>query len=270
MHITALRGLSRRSLSPPSSQKTSLEGRVSRVSQGALSGLPASPTLQTAGASALVGALAAGALFLIVSTPPGWMVAAVAAGGVAVGAIGTAALQGRQRLEFEASCVSRLCKGKNYNQITDDLYLGALPNQLSGDGKKLKKEGIGAVLSVNEPWERDPMGLSVPYQKGDWKGLCINLHKLDVHDHKLLDNEALDQAADTIHGEIQAGNKVYVHCRAGVGRSAMAVAAYLVKYKGFSVEKARSLIKQQRPASTINKKVARLNQWNAQRVSVDG
>ena len=49
--------------------------------------------------------------------------------------------------------------------------------------------------------------------------------------------EQLLYGAQFIHAAVQAGHKVLVHCRAGIGRSATMVAAYLV-WTGLSVKEA--------------------------------
>src|SRR5690606_36549992 len=50
-------------------------------------------------------------------------------------------------------------------------------------------------------------------------------------------------------------NGVYVHCKAGQGRSAMVYAAELIQNYGMSAERARDTIFQSRPTSTIAKKL---------------
>lgn len=242
-------------------------------------GLARSPTLQTVAISVLAGGLAAGILFIVVSSPPVWMIAAVAAGGVGAGLIlGIGAqipFKGKQRVEFELSALRRSLRSKNYNEIfqkgerSPRILLGALPNRLTSDGERLVNgEGVRAFLSINEGWEVDRTnGLQLPYLDEDYNEMGVKLHepiascRMRVEDHTLLDDEALNQAADFIRG--QAGKTVYVHCRAGVGRSAMAVAAYLIKYERYTVKKACQLIKQNRPESTIMKKVDRLMEYQA-------
>jgi protein-tyrosine phosphatase len=56
-----------------------------------------------------------------------------------------------------------------------------------------------------------------------------------------------------IHDALQAGKKVYIHCRNGHGRSPALVAAYLMRYKGMSIEEASNTIKIKRPESHLEK-----------------
>lgn len=213
-----------------------------------------------------VTAVAVGFLFLLLSNPAGWVIAAVAVG-VFVAVLFMPTGSTKQMLEFEVSAAVRALKKKNFHEIqigrtSGKLFLGAIPNRLTSDGEKLANyEKVGAVLSLNEPRERRPTGLSLPYQAEDWKAMGVEYKMLNIHDHTLLDNESLDQAADFIYENIKAGKSVYVHCRAGVGRSAMAIAAYLIKYEYKTAEQAAEIIKTSRPCSTIKKKIKGLKEF---------
>lgn len=232
-------------------------------------GIKNSRILRTFAIGIIFGALSTGALFLITAHPAAWMLKSAVGGGFSVGLIIGIVIQGkkgRQMMSFEITAIIRLCKKKNYDEITNigdsKIFLGAIPNRLKKNGDKLfweSGESVKAVLSVNEPWEREPLGLSIPY-KYNWDVFVA--HKLlDVEDHALLTNEQLNEAALFIHQRIEAGENVYVHCRAGNGRSATALAAYLIRYQGYTVEEARALIAEKRPSSTIDKKVVRLKEW---------
>lgn len=201
--------------------------------------------------AAIVTAATLSALFLLVSNPVGWLAtvfgvsAFVAkflfAGGVIGAFVGSLVVQAplSGTLEFELSALARLGKAVNHNEIhceswkksdtAGKLFLGALPNRLRFS-EGLHDVEKGAVLSLNEPWERNSHGVSIPPTEENWKELQVHYKKLDVLDHSLLSIETMDAAAEYINEHLQQGKNVYVHCRAGVGRSAIAVAAYLMKY----------------------------------------
>lgn len=144
------------------------------------------------------------------------------------------------------------------------IILGAQPNSTSyrksadgrkiSDGENLKEMGVGRVFSINSEWERTPRGDSFPYREQDWNANGIDYMEIDIADHVALSVENLDKSADWIAEGIAEGDKLYVHCRGGSGRSAMAIAAYLIKYEGFTPEEARDFIQRARPKSTIGKK----------------
>lgn len=233
-------------------------------------GIKNSRLLRTFAIGIIFGILSTGSLFLITAHPAGWMLGAAAGGGFSVGLVIGIVIQGkkgRQMMSFEITAIIRLCKKQNYNEIIqiegNKIFLGAIPNRLKKEGEELvarDSEKEWAVLSVNEPWERQPLGLSIPYNYNN--NDVFKAHRLlDVDDHALLTNDQLNKAASFINEKIQQGQNVYVHCRAGNGRSATAIAAYLILYQGYTVEEARTLISEKRPSSTIDKKVGRLKEW---------
>lgn len=208
---------------------------------------------------------------LNIGMPSPWLIAAVGVSGYVVGLlIQISEKKGWQKLEFEISNFARLFS-KNYNEICvvkdeeshvkGKIFLGALPNKLTRDASSLvAQENIKAVLSINEDWELEPMGCSIPE---DWEGLGITYKTMSSQDHQPLNKDQLEHAAEFIHQQIETGKNVYVHCRAGRGRSAMAVAAYLMKYcseeqNGINAQRAAAIIKKHRPITTIDNKIADL------------
>lgn len=63
--------------------------------------------------------------------------------------------------------------------------------------------------------------------------------------------QQLDIGSSIVNDALGNGKTVYVHCKNGHGRSPSMVAAYLIRYKGYSVESAVSLIEEKRPESHI-------------------
>ena len=62
----------------------------------------------------------------------------------------------------------------------------------------------------------------------------------------------LEQVVTTLRAFIDNGHRVLVHCRAGISRSSLVVAAYLVRYDGLSVAAALAKIKEARPYAEPN------------------
>ncbi len=226
---------------------------------------------------ALMG-LAIGLLFVLFSNPVGWIATVAGVSLLAAklilsaGAIAGFALMGflaqfprSGTVEFELSAIRKLIKSKNYDEIPVDsdhrLYLGAIPNALK-DYKTMQKVvgKNGTVIAIMEDWELSPQGLSIPMTKEDYVELGILCRSFSARDHKIMKSEDLDKLADAIHQGLQDGN-VYVHCRGGVGRSATAVAAYLMKYEGKSIVEACAWIKGHRWKSTIWNKLSGLRNY---------
>jgi protein-tyrosine phosphatase len=59
--------------------------------------------------------------------------------------------------------------------------------------------------------------------------------------------ECLDKAAAFLNGQLIQGNKCYCHCKSGKGRSASAVMAYFMRYRGDDVATAFAKMKIARP-----------------------
>ena len=75
--------------------------------------------------------------------------------------------------------------------------------------------------------------------------------------------EQLQRAAKFIHERIEAGDGVYIHCAAGVGRAPLVGAAYLVT-EGYSPQEAMKLIRSRRPfVNQSGSQKARLEQFAA-------
>ena len=181
----------------------------------------------------------------------------------------------KQKLLFIASGILERNSSKgNYDVIfthskTDaQIILGALPNKNKKQKEAIESrkdsEGDSRVtffLHVNEPWEliKNFFG-SKTYTKDEWGE---HQHWIKAKDHVELSYAQLQDAADQIHKQVEQEIDVYVHCRAGVGRSAMAVAAYLIKYQGMSVAEASKLIKDRRAKSTIFNKIPNLVEFSA-------
>ena len=113
----------------------------------------------------------------------------------------------------------------NYTAIEDGLYLGGI---LSAP-----PPGVQAVLNVSET--RDPYNAEVHR----WEPIA------DLGPAPSLD--WLRSQVAFIDEQRKAGRPVYVHCRAGVNRSAMVTAAYLMWRDKLTRDDALAAIRSKRP-----------------------
>lgn len=210
------------------------------------------------------------------ATPPGWSALGVSAFAALAGGVTCVMTMAAhykleklqkgsmEKLSFEITAIPRIFK-KDFNQIIPGIYLGAMPSRMSffrsSNWDRLRELNIGAILSINDIWEKKPRGPSIPYAARDCKQYGIAYMAITSPDHQPLNVLKMDRCANFIHDQMNAGKKVYVHCRAGRGRSAMAVAAYLIKYRNYTVEQAENLIKARRRSATIRKKTAALHKY---------
>jgi len=122
-----------------------------------------------------------------------------------------------------------------WNQIDDHLLLGALPIQ---EKNHLETIPAQAILTLLEPFElenRWPFTTAISAE--DWENHGVATLRISAVDIEGVKIEDIDQGVEFIRGQILQGKTVYVHCKAGVGRSATVVACYLVKYGRANGEK---------------------------------
>jgi atypical dual specificity phosphatase len=122
-----------------------------------------------------------------------------------------------------------------WDWIDDAVLLGALPGKR--DVPALKDLGIAAVVNTCEEY---------PGPLGAYRKHGIEQLYLPTVDYTPPTLEHIRQGVAFIHERVNAGKKVYVHCKAGRGRSATIVACYLIS-KGWSAEEAQDLLIQKRP-----------------------
>lgn len=141
---------------------------------------------------------------------------------------------------FLARCLSWLRPQwrRQWDRITPHVVLGAAPLRRAEVLRLHAAEGVRGVVNLCREWEahRALYGeLGIAY-------LHVPTIDFDVPaEHDLL------RGAAFIHALARAGQSVYVHCKAGRGRSTSLVLAYLVLYCGLAPRAAHDLISSQRP-----------------------
>ena len=118
----------------------------------------------------------------------------------------------------------------NYSRIEDGLYLGGRVSD--------PPPGTQAVLNLCE--------LEDPYR--------VNSQKWEpIHDAEPVPTlDWLREQVGFIESERAAGRIVFVHCRNGVSRSGMVMAAYLMRRENWSREKALEFLRSRRPGVNPN------------------
>lgn len=122
------------------------------------------------------------------------------------------------------------------------MLLGALP--LPRCLPELQRAGVGAVVNTCREW-RGPVE--------EYCAAGIEELYLPITDFTEPSLEEVRAAVAFIQRQAAAGKKVYVHCKAGRGRSATIVLCYLVA-KGLTPEQGQALILEKRPHA--NRKLA--------------
>lgn len=125
-----------------------------------------------------------------------------------------------------------------WDEVCKYLLLGAVP--FPKDVPRLKRLGVGAVITLNEPFET----LVSP-----------SLYKAHGMEHLVIptrdylyapSSDDINRAVDFIHHNASCGITTYLHCKAGRGRSTTIALCYLVKYEQMTPDAAMELIRSKR------------------------
>lgn len=130
-----------------------------------------------------------------------------------------------------------------YNYIDSNVILGALPFSFLKE-KLITEENIGAVISLNMPYERQFITTTTE----EWAELGVEHFKIDIPDFISTPSvEQMWQGIELIRCKSLEGRRTYVHCKAGRSRSATMVAAYVMQKYDKNVMEAVELVTEKRP-----------------------
>ncbi len=146
-----------------------------------------------------------------------------------------------------------------WGPVAPDLATGAYP-QDAGDVAALHAAGVTTVLNLCDDHEYAP-GARTAVERA-YAAAGIVEHRLASEDYGNLAPEVLEEGARVAGAALDAGGRVYVHCRAGWQRSATVVAAALVVRDGLDPSAALAVIAERRPqARPLGHQVSDLRRW---------
>ena len=111
-----------------------------------------------------------------------------------------------------------------------------LASGLEDDLKFLKDAGIDIIVNLKEHLR-------------NWDGFEVK--HIPINDFKAPKLGDIGGFVKFIDSKIQEGKRIVVHCYAGVGRTNIMLASYLV-YLGMNPDQALDLVKEKRPYQSIN------------------
>lgn len=163
-----------------------------------------------------------------------------------IGVIALAILMYKKRdmLWYEISLLAVVFIGNTpnhpYHNVVDEgdhtvgkLHLSMIPLRNMGHDTHLpEKLQVGAVCAVLQPFEAySDSIMSEPVRPETWEKKKVSYKRIEVYDLNPLSDEQLDEGADFIWEHTAKKINALVHCKAGRGRSASVVVAYLLKYR---------------------------------------
>lgn len=121
----------------------------------------------------------------------------------------------------------------NYNQITDEIFLGTNYCCKFHFDEDLAKQGIKADISLEAERLDQPFGVD-------------HFLWLPTKDHTAPTLHSLALGVQMIHYLVEQKIKVYIHCMNGHGRAPSLVIAYMIS-KGKTLDEAIELVQKKRP-----------------------
>lgn len=125
----------------------------------------------------------------------------------------------------------------DYNMILPNLYLG---NKNASKEKILQDLGIDIVINVTP---------NLPFHSEQIENIGIPVYDDKSEYSKRILVEYIKEILPYMHLQLKRGKRILVHCRAGIQRSPTVIAAYLMKYKGMSIDEAIEFIQARRPTA---------------------
>ncbi|XP_078069489.1 laforin isoform X2 [Mustelus asterias] len=151
----------------------------------------------------------------------------------------------------------------HYSRILPRIWLGSCPRQIEHVTIKLKHElGVTAVMNFQTEWDvvhnscgcnrkAEPMRPEFMMELYKDTGLAyVWMPTPDMSTEGRV--KMLPQAVYLLHGLLENGHTVYIHCNAGVGRSTATVCGYLMYIIGWSLRKVQYFVTSKRPAVYID------------------
>jgi atypical dual specificity phosphatase len=133
--------------------------------------------------------------------------------------------------------LGRLLKLRHWwDEIEPGVLLGARPLQC--DVQPLYEAGVRGVVNMCDEY-RGPVE--------EYERLGIEQQWLRTIDFQPPTLQHIHDGVEFIQQKLDSNQKVYVHCKAGRGRSATIVLCWLVKYRGMSVAEAQRVLLAKRP-----------------------
>lgn len=145
-------------------------------------------------------------------------------------------------------------KWSYWTELTQDLYLGAMPLRNLDHINKITSLGCSAILSINESFEFNDQLFGKPVSESYWTERHVTFLNIPSPDLAGVEVEKIAVGVRFVMDQINLGKKVYVHCTAGRGRSSSIAICALVKINGYTLEESMDRVKRARPQTMLGQR----------------
>jgi protein-tyrosine phosphatase len=157
------------------------------------------------------------------------------------------------------SAVSRWFRSYGFAEVLDEFLIGAYPTD-ERDVGMLARLGIKRVLNLVEDEEYKPGRRQAVERALSETGIVES--RIPLTDYGGLPPEELEQAVTTVSGWLDAGERTYLHCRAGWQRSAAIAAGVVAIRRHLDIEDALLFVQRAKPsANPLDHQREDLRRW---------
>ena len=124
-----------------------------------------------------------------------------------------------------------------WDRVHPRILLGSAP-VLRSDVQRLREQGATCIINCCSEWGGDPKY---------YESVGLRFEHVPTEDFDPPPWRELLRAAEVVREVLRGGGTVYIHCKAGRGRSVFVALAYLVLHEGMTARAADALLRAQRP-----------------------
>ena len=136
----------------------------------------------------------------------------------------------------------------NWNVVPHDLVVGSGPRDANDLDVLQAATGVSTLLSLQHDECLEKQDIDYPGHVRHGQALGLVMARVPLRDFDSEDQRrGLPAAVRVLDGLLRQGHRVYVHCTAGINRSPLVVATYLMLVEGLSLDAALALLQRARP-----------------------
>lgn len=132
-----------------------------------------------------------------------------------------------------------------YAVVGEGFLAGAMPSD-APDVLTLRRARVSVVYNMCEDSEYEGPRAGI---EAALAGARITERRVPTADYGGLAPALLDELVDGIDADLEAGRRVYLHCRAGWQRSAAVAAAVIALREGLDLERALAVLRERKPTA---------------------